>query len=68
MITHVHKVVHLVVGTFEQGLETSLVDSLTVPTALYTEKMKVTVSDWTLVSVGLTCPVSGNRGRAVSVS
>ena len=23
MLTHVHKVVHLVVGTFEQGLETS---------------------------------------------
>ena len=23
MITHVHKVIHLVVGTFEQGLETS---------------------------------------------
>ena len=23
MLTHVHKVIHLVVGTFEQGLETS---------------------------------------------
>ena len=23
MVTHVHKVIHLVVGTFEQGLETS---------------------------------------------
>ena len=26
MLTHVHKVKHLVVGTFEQGLETSLVE------------------------------------------
>ena len=26
MLTHVHKVIHLVVGTFEQGLETSLVE------------------------------------------
>ena len=26
MLTHVHKVVHLVVGTFEQGLETSPVE------------------------------------------
>ena len=25
MLTHVHKVIHLVVGTFEQGLGTSLV-------------------------------------------
>ena len=23
MLTHVHKVIHLVVGTFEQGIETS---------------------------------------------
>ena len=23
MLTHVHKVIHLVVGTFEQGVETS---------------------------------------------
>ena len=23
MLTHMHKVIHLVVGTFEQGLETS---------------------------------------------
>ena len=40
MLTHVHKVIHLVVGTFEQGLETSLAecplvsaDSPTVPSA-----------------------------------
>jgi len=26
MLTHVHKVIHLVVGTFEQGLETSMVE------------------------------------------
>ena len=26
MLTHVHKVIHLVVGTFEQGLGTSLVE------------------------------------------
>ena len=26
MLTHVHKVIHLVVGTVEQGLETSLVE------------------------------------------
>ena len=44
MLTHVHKVIHLVVGIFEQGLETS--------PALYIEKTKVTVNDRTLVSVG----------------
>ena len=26
MLTYVHKVIHLVVGTFEQGLETSLAE------------------------------------------
>ena len=26
MLTHVHKVIHLVVGTFKQGLETSPVE------------------------------------------
>ena len=46
MLTHVHKVIHLVVGTFEQGLGTS-------PT-LYTEKMEVTGSDRTLALVGPT--------------
>ena len=30
MLTHVHKVIHLVVGTFEQGLETSLAECLPV--------------------------------------
>ena len=38
------------VGTFEQGLGTSL--------ALYTEKTEVTVSDWMLVSEGPARPVS----------
>ena len=28
MLTHVHKVIHLVVGTFEQGLETSPAECL----------------------------------------
>ena len=60
MLTHVHKVIHLVVGTFKQGLGT--------PPAPYTEKIEVTVSDWTLVSVGPAHPVSGSRGRAVSIS
>ena len=55
-----HKVIHLVVGTFEQGLETSPV--------LFTEKTKVTESDRTLVSVGPARPVSGSRGHAASVS
>ena len=55
-----HKVIHLVVGIFEQGLETS--------PAPYIEKTEVTVSDRTLVSVGPVRPVSGSRGRAVSVS
>ena len=50
MLTHVHKLIHLVVDTFEQGLETSL--------APYTEKTKVTVSDRTLASVGPARPVS----------
>ena len=60
MLTHVHKVIHLVVGTFEQGLETS--------PAPYIEKTEVTVSDRMLVSVGPARSVSGSRGRSVSVS
>ena len=56
MLTHVHKVIDLVVATFEQGLETS--------PALFTEKTKVTVSDRTLVSVGPARSVNGSRGRA----
>ena len=59
MLTHVHKVIHLVVGTFEQGLGTS-------PTP-YKEKIEVTVSDRTLVSVGPARPVSGSSERMVSV-
>ena len=50
MLTHVHKLIHLVVDTFEQGLGTSLVP--------YTEKTEVTVSDRTLASVGPARPVS----------
>ena len=59
MLTHVHKVIHLVVGTFEQGLGTSL--------APYTEKTEVTVSDRTLVLVGPVCPVSGSVKTLASV-
>ena len=59
MPTHVHKVIHLVVGTFEQGLETSPV--------LYIEKTEVTVSDRMLVSVGPACPVSGSVKTLASV-
>ena len=59
MLTHVHKVIHLVVGTFQQGLETSPV--------LFIEKTKVTISDQTLVSVGPARPVSSSCERAVSV-
>ena len=64
MLTHVHKVIHLVVGTFEQGLGTSPAECPTVPPAPYTEKTEVTVSDWTLDSVGPERLVSGSRGRA----
>ena len=58
MLTHVHKVIHLVVGTFEQGLGTSPADSPMVPPMPYKEKMEVTVSDQTLVSEGPARPVS----------
>ena len=60
MLTHVHKVIHLVVGKFEQGLGTSPV--------LYTEKTEVTISDRTLVLVGPAHLVSGSSECAVSVS
>ena len=63
MLTHVHKVIHSVVGTFEQGLGTSPTECLTVPPAPYTEKTEVTVSDRMLASVGPERPVSGSRGR-----
>ena len=56
MLTHVHNVIHLVVGTFEQGLETSPV--------LYIEKAEVTVSDRTLVLVGPMRPVSSSSEDA----
>ena len=60
MLTHVRKVIYLVVGTFEQGLGTSpteCADSPMVPPTPYIEKTEVTVSDRTLVSVGPTHPV-----------
>ena len=50
MLTYVHKVIHLVVDTFEQGLRTSLVP--------YIEKTEVTMSDRTLVSKGPARPDS----------
>ena len=59
MLTHVHKVIHLVVGTFEQGLGTSPV--------LYIEKMEATISDRTLVSIGPTRLVSGSVKTLESV-
>ena len=60
-----HKVIHLVVGTFEQGLETSPVECPPVECgqsdgatgALY-RKTEVTVSDRTLASVGPVRPVN----------
>ena len=67
MLTHVHKVIHLVVGTFEQGLGTSPVECPTVPPASYIEKTEVTVSDRTLVSVGPARPVSGSVKTLASV-
>ena len=56
MLTHVHKAIHLVVDTFEQGLGTS--------PAPYTEKTEITGSDRTLASVGPARPVSGSREDA----
>ena len=60
MLTHVHKVIHLVVGTFEQGLGTSPVECPPIECgqsdgatgALDKKKTEVTVSDRTLASVG----------------
>ena len=57
---HVHKVIHLVVGTFEQGLETSPVECPTVPPAPYTEKIGFHRVHWMLVSTGPEHPVSGS--------
>ena len=65
MLTHVHKVIHLVVGTFEQGLGTSPAEYPPVEygqsdgatCALY-RKTEVDVSDWTLASVRPTRPIS----------
>ena len=54
-----HKVIHLVVDTFEQGLEISL--------APYIENTEVTVSDRTLVSVGPARPVSRSMKTMPSV-
>ena len=55
MLTHLHKVIHLVVGTFERGLETSPVEYSPIECgqfdgatgALY-RKDKGSQSDWTL--------------------
>ena len=65
MLTHVHKVIHLVVGTFELGLGTSPAKCLPIEcrqsdgaVAPYTEKTEVTVSDQTLAPVGPERPVS----------
>ena len=57
MPTHVHKVILLVVGTFEQGLETSPAECAPVECgqsddatgALY-RKDRVLQTDWTLVT------------------
>ena len=65
MLKHVHKVIHLVVGTFEQELETSPVECPPIECgqsdgatgALY-KKTEVTVNDRTLVLVGPARPVS----------
>ena len=40
-----HKVIHLVVGTFEKGFKT--------PSAPYIEKTEVTISDRMLASIGM---------------
>ena len=56
MLTHVHKVIHLVVGTFEQGLETS--------PAPCTEKIGFHSVDRTLASTGSARPVSRNSEDA----
>ena len=52
MLTHVHKVIHLVVGTFEQGLETS--------PAPYIEKTGFHSVHRTLVSTRPEHPVNGS--------
>ena len=75
MLTHVHKVIHLVVGTFEQGLGTSPVEyppiecgqSNGTTGALY-RKTEVTISDQTLASVGPTRPVNRSyKGAGVGL-
>ena len=58
MLTHVHKMIHLVVGTFEQGLETSPADSPTVPPVPCTEKTGFHRVHRTLASTGPVRPVS----------
>ena len=52
MLTHVHKVIHLVVGTFEQGLEAS--------PAPCTEKIGLHWSDQMLASTRSARLVSGS--------
>ena len=57
-----HKVIHLVVGTFEQGLGTSPAECPPV-----SDRTEVTVSDRTLVLVGPARPVSGSVKMLASV-
>ena len=71
MLTHVHKVIHLVVGTFEQGLKLHRwsvrpysADSLTVPPAPYIEKTGFHRVDRTLASTGPARPISGSSEDA----
>ena len=56
MLTHVHKVIHFMVGTIEQGKET--------PPASCTKKIGFHRVHRTQVSTGLERPVSGSTGRA----
>ena len=74
MQTHVHKVIHLVVGTFEQGLRTSRAecppvecgqfDGASVPPVPCTEKTGFHRVHRTLVSTGPERPVSGSSKDA----
>ena len=64
MLTHVHKVIHSVVGTFERGLETLPVECPTVPPAPCTKKTGFHRVHRTLVSTGPERPISGNSEDA----
>ena len=60
MLTHVHKAIHIVFSTWEQGFKTSPTDNSTVPPALCTEKTGFHRVDRTLASTRPACPVSGS--------